>query len=153
MKVLDLQCGLGHVFEGWFASEADFVGQCQKSLVQCPVCGDPSVVKKLSAPRLLLSGGRAVNPDPRDPPVSLEAGVVGRLAMADPWLALALQVVAQTTDVGEKFPEEARKIHYGEQEARGLRGTATLQEAQSLIDEGIDIVSLPMPLALKGRLQ
>lgn len=152
MKVLDLQCGLGHVFEGWFASEADFVGQCQKSLVQCPVCGDPSVVKKLSAPRLLLSGSRAVSPELRDPPVSLEPGVGGP-AMTDAWLAMARQLVAQTTDVGEKFPEEARKIHYGEQEARGLRGTATVQEAQSLIDEGIDIVPFPMPLALKGRLQ
>lgn len=73
--------------------------------------------------------------------------------MTDAWLAMARQLVAQTTDVGEKFPEEARKIHYGEQEARGLRGTATVQEAQSLIDEGIDIVPFPMPLALKGRLQ
>lgn len=153
MKVLDLQCGLGHVFEGWFASEADFVGQCQKSLVQCPVCGDPSVVKKLSAPRLLLSGGRAINPEQRDPsPVSQESGV-GSPAMTDAWLALARQLVAQTTDVGEKFPDEARKIHYGEEVARGLRGTATVQEAQSLIDEGIDIVPFPMPLASKGRLQ
>lgn len=152
MKVLDLQCGVGHVFEGWFASEADFVGQCQKSLVQCPVCGDPSVVKKLSAPRLLLSGGRAVNPERRDSSVSQESGV-GRPAMTDAWLALARQLVAQTTDVGEHFSEEARKIHYGEQKVRGLRGTATLQEAQSLVDEGIDIVPFPMPLALKGRLQ
>lgn len=152
MKVLDLQCGLGHVFEGWFASEADFVGQCQKSLVQCPVCGDPSVVKKLSAPHLLLSGSRAVSPELRDPPISLESGVCSP-ALKDAWLAMARQLVAQTTDVGEKFPEEARKIHYGEQEARGLRGTATVQEAQSLIDEGIDIVPFLMPLALKGRLQ
>ncbi len=152
MKVLDLQCGLGHVFEGWFASEADFVGQCQQSLVQCPVCGDPSVVKKLSAPRLLLSGSNAVNPELRDSLVSQDCGR-GSPALMDAWLALARQMVAQTTDVGEKFSEEARKIHYGEQKARGLRGTATLQEAQSLVDEGIDVVPFPMPLALKGRLQ
>lgn len=152
MKVLDLQCGLGHVFEGWFASEADFVAQCQKSLVQCPVCGDPSVVKKLSVPRLLLSGSRAVSPEVRDPLVSQEFGI-GSPTLTDAWLVLAWQLVAQTTDVGEKFSEEARKIHYGEQKPRGLRGTATLQEAQSLVDEGIDVVPFPMPLALKGRLQ
>ena len=152
VKVLDLQCGSGHVFEGWFASEADFVGQCVKSLVQCPVCGDPSVVKKLSAPRLLLSGSSAVSPELRDSLVSRESGR-GSPGLTDAWLTLARQLVAQTTDVGEKFSEEARKIHYGEQKARGLRGTATLQEVQSLVDEGIDVVSFPMPLALKGRLQ
>ncbi len=152
MKVLDLQCGTGHVFEGWFASEADFLGQCQKSLVQCPVCGDPSVVKKPSAPRLLLSGSRAVTPEVCDPPVSQGSGE-GGATLTDAWLALARQVVAQTTDVGEKFPEEARKIHYGEQKSRGLRGTATVQEVQSLVDEGIEVVPFPMPPALKGRMQ
>lgn len=152
MKVLDLQCGIGHVFEGWFASEADFVGQCQKSLVQCPVCGDPAVVKKLSAPRLLLSGSRAVNPEPRDPSFSQDSAI-GTSALTDAWWAIARQLLAQTTDVGEQFSEEARKIHYGEKKPRGLRGTATLQETQSLIDEGIDVVAFPMPMALKGRLQ
>lgn len=152
MKVLDLQCGIGHVFEGWFASEADFLGQCQKSLVQCPVCGDPSVVKKLSAPRLLLSGSRVANPEPRDPSVSRDSDI-GNSALTDAWWALTRQMLAQTTDVGDKFSEEARKIHYGEQKSRSLRGTASLQEAQSLVDEGIDVVPFPMPLALKGRLQ
>lgn len=152
MKVLDLQCGIGHVFEGWFASEADFVGQCQKSLVQCPVCGDPTVVKKLSAPRLLLSGSRAANAEPREPSVSHDSST-GNSALMAAWWTLAHQLLARTTDVGEKFSEEARKIHYGEQKPRSLRGTASLQEAQSLIEEGIDVVPFPMPLALKGRLQ
>jgi len=152
VKVLDLQCGIGHVFEGWFASETDFVKQCQKSLVQCPVCGDPSVVKKLSAPRLLLSGSRAVNPEKCDPSVPRDSGTPNS-ALTDAWWAMARQLLAQTTDVGEKFSEEARKIHYGEQKPRGLRGTATLQEVQSLADEGIDVVPFPMPPAMKGRLQ
>ena len=110
------------------------------------------MVKKLSVPRLLLSGSRAVSPEVRDPLVSQEFGI-GSPTLTDAWLVLAWQLVAQTTDVGEKFSEEARKIHYGEQKPRGLRGTATLQEAQSLVDEGIDVVPFPMPLALKGRLQ
>ena len=112
MKVLDLQCGLGHVFEGWFASEVDFVGQCQKSLVQCPVCGDPSVVKKLSVPRLLLSGSRAANPEPREPSVSHDSST-GNSALMVAWWTLAHQLLARTTDVGEKFSEQSRKIHYG----------------------------------------
>ena len=154
MKVLDLQCATGHVFEGWFASEADFVAQCERSLVQCPLCGDPSVVKKLSAPRLSLSGAREA------PESTAERG--GSCEMVDErqqhnpeqvWLAMARQLVAQTTDVGHNFAEEARKIHYGEREERAIRGTATVQEKQSLADEGIEVVSFPIPQALKGQLQ
>ncbi|MEO8121161.1 MAG: DUF1178 family protein, partial [Rhodoferax sp.] len=59
MKVLDLQCGRQHVFEGWFASEADFLGQCERGLVTCPMCGDASITKMLSAPRLNLGCARA----------------------------------------------------------------------------------------------
>jgi hypothetical protein len=152
MKVLDLKCALGHVFEGWFASEDDFASQCQRSLVQCPICGDPSVVKQLSAPRLLLSSGRAVSEghhDRHDEGVS----TTGIPTLADAWLAIARQVVSHTTDVGEKFAEEARKIHYGERKERGIRGTATLEETQSLVEEGIEVVPFPLPAALKGRLQ
>ncbi len=152
MKVLDLQCALGHVFEGWFASEADFVAQLQKSLVQCPVCGDPSVVKKLSAPRLSLSGSRSDPAEPPDGPVATEPQGVNP-AFTDALLALARQVVAQTTDVGEQFAEEARKMHYGEKESRGIRGTATPQETRSLADEGIEVLTIPLPMALKGQLQ
>ncbi len=155
MKVLDLQCASGHVFEGWFASEADFVTQCEGSLVQCPLCGDPSVVKKLSAPRLSLSGAREAAPEPstqRD--VSHELTDTRMQPSTEQvWLALARQLVAQTTDVGTNFAEEARKIHYGEREERAIRGTATVQEKQSLADEGIEVLSFPIPQALKGQLQ
>jgi len=151
MKVLDLKCALGHAFEGWFASEEDFVSQCQKSLVQCPICGDPSVVKQLSAPRLSLSSGRTLSErhhDPHDRKAPTEAP-----ARTADWLAMARQVIAHTTDVGEKFAEEARKIHYGERKERGIRGTATLEETQSLVEEGIEVVPFLLPVALKGRLQ
>lgn len=153
MKVLDLQCALGHVFEGWFASEADFVDQSQRSLVQCPVCGDPSVVKKLSAPRLSLSGSRAPSEregDHQEASVSVPAQIP---APADALLALARHVLAQTTDVGDQFAEEARKMHYGEKKAHGIRGTATQEETHALAEEGIEVISFPLPLALKGPLQ
>ncbi|MES2950921.1 MAG: DUF1178 family protein [Pseudomonadota bacterium] len=153
MKVLDLQCATGHVFEGWFASEADFIAQLQKSLVQCPVCGDPSVVKKLSAPRLSLSGSRSGPAEPPDSAVAIESNTAHPAAFTDALLALARQVVAQTTDVGERFAEEARQMHYGEKEQRGIRGTATVEETRSLADEGIEVLTIPLPIALKGQLQ
>jgi hypothetical protein len=151
MKVLDLQCAQGHTFEGWFASEADFVSQRQNSQVHCPACGDPSVAKKLSAPRLSLSGSRTKpGNDPNS--VETEGGAVHHDADSA-WLAFARQVVANTVDVGNNFPEEARKIHYGEQPKRAIRGVATREETQGLMDEGIEVVPFPLPVALKGPLQ
>lgn len=152
MKVLDLKCARDHSFEGWFASEADFVEQCQKSLVQCPVCGDPSVVKKLSAPRLHLSGTRIIPEERCDSHVISEKSTTA-VTHADAWLAVVRQIVANTTDVGDRFAEEARMIHSGERPGRGIRGTATFDEAQSLAEEGIEVVSFSLSSALKGRLQ
>nr|WP_295775706.1 DUF1178 family protein [Rhodoferax sp.] len=153
MKVLDLQCALGHVFEGWFASEADFVNQSQRSLVQCPVCGDPSVVKKLSAPRLSLSGIRAEPHERKDEGQNVLEPPAQSPVPVDALLALARRVLAETTDVGDQFAEEARKMHYGEKKAAGIRGTATLDETHALADEGIEVLSFPLPQSLKGPLQ
>lgn len=152
MKVLDLQCGLAHTFEGWFASEEDFVQQCAQSLIECPVCGDSSVEKKLSAPRLMLSVGRADGPSLPSKPVSAGADSVQN-ALVEAWLTVSRQVIAHTTDVGDQFAEEARKVHYGEREACGIRGTATMEEAQALVEEGIEVVPLLLPEAMKGSLQ
>ena len=155
MKVLDLQCAVGHVFEGWFASEADFVDQIRRSLAQCPVCGDPSVVKKLSAPRLSLSGMRSEPGERKEGSQNAIAPTTTTQspAPAEALLALARRVLAETTDVGDQFAEEARKMHYGEKKAQGIRGTATTDEAHALADEGIDVLSFPLPQSLKGSLQ
>ena len=149
MKVLDLQCDHGHAFEGWFGSEEDFLAQCEKSMVQCPVCGDVSIVKKLSAPRLNLSGSRAPSDDTQQNQLSANADSV----LAAAWFALARQVVANTTDVGNRFADEARKMHYQEADERAIRGTTTRDEALSLMEEGIDVVPFVLPEALKGPLQ
>ncbi|MFZ3221184.1 MAG: DUF1178 family protein [Rhodoferax sp.] len=149
MKVLDLQCAHGHVFEGWFASEDDFLAQCEKSLVQCPVCGDPSVAKKLSAPRLNLAGGRSTE----DQQQLSMAPARADQALTAAWLAVARQIVANTADVGDRFAEEARKMHYREAEERSIRGTTTVEEARALLDEGIEILPLVLPTALKEPLQ
>jgi hypothetical protein len=150
MKVLDLQCAQDHTFEGWFASEDDFLSQCKRAMVQCPLCGDAAVHKKLSAPRLNLSTSR------QDKPAS-EIEVIGQAAPAPSitaaWLELSRRIVANTDDVGEHFAEEARKMHYGETEERAIRGKATVEEARALLEEGIEILPVVLPQMLKEPLQ
>lgn len=150
MKVLDLQCASNHAFEGWFASESDFQDQLARSMVQCPLCGTPEVVKKLSAPRLSLSGAQdaeltekteSTAPSQRD------------VTLAETWMAVARQLIANTTDVGDQFAQEARKIHYGETQERNIRGQASAEETRELIEEGIAVVPFLLPDALKKPLQ
>lgn len=157
MKVLDLACSQQHVFEGWFASEDDFVQQQGRGLVSCPMCGDTAVQKKLSAPRLNL--GAAREPQSADPRPAAESREVTALpaneqaALQAAWLALARKVVANTEDVGVRFAEEARRIHYGESEERGIRGQATREETAALQEEGISVMQIALPEALKTPLQ
>ena len=149
MKVLDLQCGQAHVFEGWFASEEDFANQQARGLVGCPMCGDTVVSKKLSAPRLNLGSGRAPD-NTRQEVVALDDDAT---ALQAAWMGLARRIVASTEDVGERFAEEARRIHYGETSQRGIRGKASAAETEALAEEGIAVMQLALPEALKGRLQ
>ena len=149
MKVLDLECLDGHVFEGWFASEDDFLAQRERAVIECPFCGDASISKRPSAPRLNL--GSAASGISQSPEVASVAGVGQALQTA--WMTLARRIVEATDDVGEQFAEEARKIHYGEAKERGIRGQASMAETESLREEGIAVMQLSMPQALKGQLQ
>jgi hypothetical protein len=149
MKVLDLQCAHQHVFEGWFASEDDFLGQQGRGLVGCPLCGDASITKRLSAPRLNLGSARTAASGTKE--VVAPASAEQQLQAA--WVAVARRVLATTDDVGASFAEEARKIHYGESKERGIRGQASRAETEALIEEGVAVMSLPLPEALKGQLQ
>ena len=158
MKVLDLQCAQGHGFEGWFGSEEDFQSQQSRALVQCPLCGDASISKKLSAPRLNLS--RASAPETsqraeRDEPSDKALAVAGPqdVDMAKRWMEIGRHLMANTTDVGQSFAEEARKIHYGEAPERGIRGQTSAREARELMEEGIGVLPFALPEALKGPLQ
>ena len=149
MKVLDLQCGQLHVFEGWFASEDDYLSQHDRGLVTCPVCGDSAITKRLSAPRLNLSGARAgADQEQRGQSSDNQESDVQAALMT-----VARHLVAMTDDVGDNFASEARKIHYGEIKARGIRGQASPAEALSLLDEGIAVLPFALPEALKGPLQ
>ncbi len=147
MKVLNLQCSHQHAFEGWFGSEDDFQSQLGRSLVECPMCGDTGITKMLSAPRLNL-GASAPDAAPKQ-----EVVTAPDATMQAAWMKMVRQVMANTEDVGDKFPEEARKIHYGEAEERGIRGQASVAETEALMEEGIGVLPLPVPKALKGTLQ
>jgi hypothetical protein len=152
VKVLDLQCGSQHVFEGWFASEDDFVSQLGRGLVACPMCSDTRITKKLSAPRLNLGHSR----EPLEPARQEVATVppdTSDSSLQAAWMALARRVLANTEDVGTHFAEEARRIHYGETPQRGIRGQASPAETEALLDEGIAVLPLTLPDALKGQLQ
>lgn len=162
MKVLDLVCAHDHAFEGWFASEDDFQSQLARGLVQCPMCASAEIRKVLSAPRLNLRTGpgrappaEVTTPSPTQP--DLQGGKPGHAVAAHElqaaWLQLARRIVAQTEDVGSRFAEEARRMHYGEIEERGIRGQATPREAEQLLDEGIPVLPLLLPPAAKEPLQ
>jgi hypothetical protein len=141
MKVLDLRCANGHGFEGWFASDDDFMDQNGRGLVECPLCADKVVSRLPSAPRLNLSGAR--EPDAAPKAVDLQSA----------WLQTVRALMQNTEDVGERFAEEARRIHYGEEPNRGIRGQATPEERSALKDEGIETLAIPVPQALKGPVQ
>ncbi len=144
MKVLNLECSHHHSFEGWFASEDDFQSQLGRSLVECPLCGDNAIEKMLSAPRLNLGAQE---------PARQDVAVAPNATMQAAWLKMVRHVMANTDDVGPRFAEEARRIHYGETEERGIRGQASREETESLIEEGIGVLPLPIPTALKEPLQ
>lgn len=150
MKVLDLRCTHGHGFEGWFASNEAFETQLSSALVECPVCGDTAIVKLLSAPRLNLGNAKA--PAAEAAPAAASQ-VPAQLSPEARWMRAVREVIAKTEDVGDRFAEEARKMHYGEAEERGIRGQATPEQTEALLDEGIAVMPLPMPAALKETLQ
>ena len=146
MKVLNLQCAHGHGFERWFASQDAFDTQLAGGLVECPMCGDTAITKLLPPPRLNLGNAKA---PVETPPARLPATDSPEAR----WLRAVREVIAQTEDVGERFVDEARKMHYGEAEERGIRGQATPEQARSLAEEGIPVFTLPLPAALKETLQ
>jgi hypothetical protein len=143
MKVVDMRCAQGHRFEGWFASDDDEASQRERGLLVCPLCGDGDVRRLPSAPRLNLGAARPAETVALPAADDLQAQ----------WLQAVRRVIERTEDVGERFAEEARRIHYGEVPQRGIRGQASRNEAEALKEEGIEVMTLPLPVALKGPLQ
>ena len=164
MKVYNLACPLNHRFEGWFATEEDCLAQQDKGILACPVCDSTDIARMPSAPHIAKSPKAASS----ELAVSkIEAGhlsgdVVALTAPDHSHLEAQVQaaflkgmreLMGRSEDVGNSFAEEARKIHYKESPERSIRGQTTLDEAESLREEGIDVLAMPMMPAFKNTLQ
>jgi len=125
MIVLDLICGNGHRFEGWFASIDAYEAQLAQAQLACPHCADAAIVRLPSGPHVKRA----------------QDGT----AKADAATRVAATLAREAEEVGRRFPAEARRIHYGEAPARSIRGEASLLEAVELIEEGIPVLPLPSP--------
>lgn len=155
MKVFNLQCEHGHGFEGWFGSEEDYRAQTDRGLLSCPVCETRTLQRLPSAPRLSLGAAAEAVPQPVSAPAGGAAWAVTpeHRKVQELWMQAVRHVLSNTEDVGSRFAEEARRIHYGEVEHRNIRGQTTPDEIRSLNDEGVEVFSLPIPDGLKGPLQ
>lgn len=136
MIVFDLRClGGCAVFEGWFSSSRDFAEQTERGLVQCPYCGSDEVGKAPMAPRVSRSDGTAIEAE----------DAIAALA------ALQARLLSNSEWVGADLPETARAMHLGEIEPRPVHGQASADEARSLIEEGVSILPLPLPVVPPGQ--
>jgi hypothetical protein len=147
----DLLCGKGHAFDGWFRDSAAFDAQAAAGDVACPVCADTAVEKQLMTPRLPAKSNRKSEAGPpapaATPAVAMHAGLRDERTrkLAEMVRELRRHVEQNADYVGDRFAEEARRIHYEESAARGIYGEATLEDARELLEEGIAVAPLPRP--------
>ncbi|WP_024516544.1 DUF1178 family protein [Bradyrhizobium sp. Tv2a-2] len=148
-----LRCERDHAFESWFQSSSAFDSQVKRKLVACPVCDSTKVEKAIMAPRVVSKKGResaAAVPAAVPAPAAEAAPGSQSLVMAQErelrakLKELRDHIVKNADDVGERFPNEARKMHYGEIEHRPIYGEASPEEARALIDEGVEVSPLPV---------
>ena len=145
MIVFDLLCSSGHRFEGWFGSAAEFASQKKRSLVSCPTCGSVQIQRVPSATRANL-GAEAPKPASTQPAKTPEMEGKDPFAIAQMLYSRMLDdLLTKSEDVGKEFPNEARKIFYKDAPQRSIRGQATQQEHDDLVDEGIPVARLPVP--------
>jgi len=154
MIVFDLQCSHGHKFEAWFGSSQDYEDQKARRLVSCPVCNDPAVDKAVMAPAVGAKGNRrgARMPTPSSPQgprsvATMDAGEVAKLQEVMHKLAeVQAQLLENSAWVGDAFADKARAMHYGDAPQESIHGTANVEEAQALVEEGIAVAPLPIPV-------
>lgn len=144
MIVFDLRCAHAHVFEAWFGSGDEYEAQRARGLVACPICGDREVSKAAMAPAVPVKGNRAPAPNATAPaqPVAAHPPEMVK-AMLAAMAEVQAKVEANCDYVGDRFADEARAIHHGESERRGIYGEATAEQAVALKDEGIEVAALP----------
>lgn len=145
MIVFNLQCAKKHQFESWFKDSAAFDRQAKRGLVECPYCGSGKVEKALMAPRLSGTKKSRKRAEPENLPTALgpDPATAKAAELHRQMAELRQHIEANFDAVGDKFAEEARKIHYGETERRNIYGQTSAQEAQELLDEGIEFAPVP----------
>jgi hypothetical protein len=144
MIVFDLSCPGGHVFEAWFGSSGDYEGQRARGLVSCPICGAREIGKAVMAPNVAPKGNARTNV-----PVPMRGGTPTPAEMKALLAALAQaqsKALEGSEHVGPRFAEEARAIHDGDAEQRPIHGQATREEARALMEEGVQVAPLPLPI-------
>ena len=149
MIVFDLKCGgQGHVFEAWFGSSADYEAQQARGLIACPVCGDAAVTKAVMAPAVAAKGNRrAVAPRPDTPaPAASGVDMEKMQALVEAVAKAQQKLLADSTWVGRDFADQARAMHYGEQDRASIHGEVAPAEAKALIAEGVEVAPLPLPV-------
>jgi len=144
MIVFDLACDNSHPFEGWFGSADDFALQAEAGRIACPVCGSVKIARQLSAPYVNTRSGGKPGDESQMVPVANAAQELKKKFIE--------HVLSNTEDVGNRFPEEARRIFYKESPERAIRGTASGREVGELKEEGIDVMAIPGALALPEKL-
>ena len=163
MIVFDLECRAGgHRFEGWFASSDDFANQQVRGLVTCPTCGAPEVDKALSAPRLARKGNQLPAETPKARAVPADMAALTQPVTSGPLppeAAAVLKAIATvqaemlkaSTWVGESFADDARAMHYGEKDPALIHGQASPAEVQGLIEEGVPVAPVLVPIVPPGE--
>ncbi len=153
-----LHCDRGHTFESWFQSSSAYESQEKRKLVNCPMCGSAKVERSIMAPQIVSKKGRDSQhrdtqsndlPAPVQPAEVIAPGSTPLLMAQERELRAKLRelrdhIVKNADNVGERFPNEARKMHYGDIEHRPIYGEASPEEARSLIDEGVEVSALPV---------
>jgi hypothetical protein len=146
----NLRCDAGHAFESWFQNSSAYESQEKRKLVACPACGSTNVERAIMAPQIVSKKTDRAEPAPAAPGTEVVAPASTPLMMAQErelrakLKELRDHIVKNADNVGERFPNEARKMHYGELEHRPIYGEASPEEARSLIDEGVEVSPLPV---------
>lgn len=146
MILYDLRCQKSHVFEAWFKNSATFDEQAAARQIVCPVCNDRKIVKAPMAPRINKGGKPDVPPPAAAKTNGAAQGANETVAMGEALKAMRefrRQVEANFENVGDRFAEEARQMHYGEKEVRNIYGDATSEETEALKEEGIPVERIP----------
>ena len=154
----NLRCADGHAFESWFQSSSAYEAQERRKLVDCPVCGSTDVERAIMAPQIISRKGRdKAAPEPLPTPVPAPIPTTEVVAPSSTPLLMAQDrelraklkelrdhIVKNADNVGERFPNEARKMHYGDIEHRPIYGEASPDEARALVEEGVEVSPLPV---------